>query len=101
MKRCRAEDFCSSSACRSRRARQVNRLHILKRFHQYLHRSDGLPALDDVALFRRYRELLTQAYDDFTQSTAQQEKVFKVFQDAVGQQQVSLDTLRQSLPTRR
>ncbi len=80
---------------------QVNRLHILKRFHQYLHRSDGLPALDDVALFRRYRELLTQAYDDFTQSTAQREKVFKVFHHAEGNAQVPLAALRDSLAERR
>jgi len=80
---------------------QVNRLHILKRFYQYLHRAEGLAELDDVAMFRRYRELLTQAYQDFVQSTAAKEKVFKVFQDADGQQHVSVNALKDSLADRR
>ncbi|MEX8518120.1 MAG: nitrogenase stabilizing/protective protein NifW [Leptothrix sp. (in: b-proteobacteria)] len=79
----------------------VNRLHILKRFYQYLHRAEGLAGLDDVAMFRRYRELLTQSYQDFVQSSAAKEKVFKVFQDADGQQHVSVDSLRASLSDRR
>jgi nitrogenase-stabilizing/protective protein len=77
---------------------QVKRLHILKRFFQYLHSDAGLAALDDVMRFRRYRELLAQAYQDFVVSTAQKEKVFKVFQDADGSRHVSLDSLRASLP---
>jgi len=80
---------------------QVNRLHILKRFHQYLHRADDLAGLDDVEMFRRYRGFLTQAYQDFVASSAQREKVFKVFQDAEGEQQVPLARLRQSLADRR
>lgn len=79
----------------------VNRLHILKRFYQYLHRAEGLEGLDDVEMFRRYRELLTQAYLDFVTSTAAKEKVFKVFQDTDGQQHVSLDSLKGSLADRR
>ena len=79
----------------------VNRLHILKRFYQYLHREDGLAGLDDVAMFRRYRELLARAYQDFTQSTAAREKVFKVFQQAQGTQHVQLSSLRDSLGERR
>ena len=74
----------------------VNRLHILKRFYQYLHREDGLAGLDDVAMFRRYRELLASAYQDFTRSTAAREKVFKVFQDADGSRSVSVTSLRGS-----
>jgi nitrogenase-stabilizing/protective protein len=80
---------------------QVNRLHILKRFYQYLQRAEALPATDDIALFRLYRELLTQAYRDFVDSTAQREKVFKVFQDTDGTQHVQLDSLRSSLADRR
>ncbi len=80
---------------------RVNRLHILKRFHQYLNRSEGLDDLDEVAMFRSYRELLTRAYDDFVTSTAQREKVFKVFQDADGTQHVNLSSLRDSLSDRR
>lgn len=79
----------------------VNRLHILKRFYQYLHRAEGLSGLDEVQMFRRYRELLQQAYLDFTTSTAAREKVFKVFQDADGRQHVSMEALRASLPPRR
>ncbi len=79
----------------------VNRLHILKRFYQYLHRTEGLAGLDDVELFRRYREFLAQAYQDFVTSSAQREKVFKVFQDAEGTQSVSLTSLRDSLSERR
>jgi nitrogenase-stabilizing/protective protein len=79
----------------------VNRLHILKRFFQYLHRTPDLDTLDEVALFRSYRALLNQAYLDFTVSNAQQEKVFKVFQQADGSQHVQADALRASLPTRR
>jgi nitrogenase-stabilizing/protective protein len=87
----------------------VNRLHILKRFFQYLHQAKGLPAAtaegltqaDEVEMFRRYRELLLQAYTDFTTSNAAQEKVFKVFQDTDGKQHVSVDALRSSLGVRR
>ncbi len=79
---------------------QVNRLHILKRFYQYLHRESGLAGLDEVALFTRYRELLAQAYRDFVESTPAREKVFKVFQDADGQR-VALSTLRDGLADRR
>lgn len=78
----------------------VNRLHILKRFHQYLRAAAGLDALDSAARWRAQRDLLARAYEDFVRSTAAKEKVFKVFQDADGQR-VSLDCLRQSLPSRR
>jgi nitrogenase-stabilizing/protective protein len=79
----------------------VNRLHILKRFYQYLHKAEGLQGLDEVEMFRRYRALLQQAYQDFTTSTAAREKVFKVFQDADGRQHVTVDALRSSLGARR
>lgn len=79
----------------------VNRLHILKRFYQYLHRAEGLAGLDDVEMFRRYRSFLLQAYEDFTVSNAVTEKVFKVFQDADGQGHVSVTSLRDSLAERR
>jgi nitrogenase-stabilizing/protective protein len=78
----------------------VHRLHILKRFYQYLHNADGLQQLDEIEMFKRYRELLTQAYQDFVSSTAAKEKVFKVFQDADGQR-VSVNSLKDSLADRR
>lgn len=79
----------------------VNRLHILKRFYQYLHRANDLADLDEVALFRRYREMLAQAYQDFVQSTPAKEKVFRVFQDADGTRTVEVASLRSSLAARR
>ena len=80
---------------------QVNRLHILKRFYQYLHRAEGLTGLDDIELFKRYRVMLESAYQDFVQSTPAKEKVFKVFQTADGQQHVQVSSLRDSLDGRR
>ena len=77
----------------------VNRLHILKRFYQYLRQETGLAALPQEAQRIRYRALLARAYQDFVESTPAQEKVFKVFQDAAGQQ-VSVDALRSSLADR-
>lgn len=76
----------------------VSRLHILKRFYQYLRRDTELGAqADEASLYGRYQSHLAQAYDDFVKSTPAQEKVFKVFQDANGQQSVSLDSLRSTL----
>lgn len=79
----------------------VNRLHILKRFYQYLNREEGINELPEAEMFSRYRELLAQAYQDFTHSNAATEKVFKVFQDADGQQSVTLSSLKASLDDRR
>lgn len=74
----------------------VNRLHILKRFQQYLRQASDQPAADEVAKYCRYRELLARAYADFVRSTPAQEKVFKVLQQAQGQR-VSLASLRSNL----
>ena len=56
---------------------QVNRLHILQRFHNYL----GKAVLPEEEAARRgvYATLLQQAYQDFVRSDALTEKVFKVF----------------------
>jgi nitrogenase-stabilizing/protective protein len=83
------------------RVLQVSRLHILKRYYQYLHRAEGLEGLDEVQLFRRYRELLARAYEDFVSSTPAQERVFRVLQEADGTRRVSLESLRESLAQRR
>lgn len=78
----------------------VSRLHILKRFFQYIRQENLLAQTDEVGLFTLYREQLVKAYADFVKSTPAQEKVFKVFQDVNGRQHVTLDSLRLSLPRR-
>jgi nitrogenase-stabilizing/protective protein len=57
---------------------QVNRLHILQRFHNYIAKAGTLPVVEAA---RRvvYATLLQQAYQDFVKSDALTEKVFKVF----------------------
>jgi nitrogenase-stabilizing/protective protein len=77
----------------------VNRLHILKRFNQYLRQTPGTSEMDDETLGGVCKELLEKAYQDFVRSTPAQEKVFKVFQDVDGKQHVTLDSLRVSLPS--
>jgi nitrogenase-stabilizing/protective protein len=79
----------------------VNRLHIMKRFHQYIGRdpvAEGLPEAEERAA---YKERLQHAYGDFVQSDAVTEKVFKVFQDKAGVQTVSVNKLKQTLSERR
>lgn len=56
---------------------QVNRLHILQRFHNYLAKTT-LPDAED-ARRAMYVATLQQAYQDFVKSDALTEKVFKVF----------------------
>ena len=78
----------------------VSRLHILKRFYQYIRQQNLMAQTDEPRLYTLYREQLVRAYSDFVTSTPAQEKVFKVFQDTLGRQHVSLDSLRASLPQR-
>lgn len=61
---------------------QVNRLHIMQRYHDYLSMSEE--ALEqhlgnEEALKLVYRTLLSRAYQDFVESDALTEKVFRVF----------------------
>ncbi|HEY6093762.1 MAG TPA: nitrogenase stabilizing/protective protein NifW [Gallionellaceae bacterium] len=77
----------------------VNRLHILKRFNQYMARHT-FSGKTDAELKAEYKALLAQAYGDFVKSDAVTEKVFKVFQDATGVKSFSVDSLRASLPSR-
>lgn len=59
---------------------QVNRLHILQRFHDYLTKqAPNLPP-DENAQRSIYRLWLERAYKDFVESNALNEKVFAVFQ---------------------
>jgi len=64
----------------------VNRLHILQRFHDYLAKT-ALPT-DETEKYAVYEKALTQAYQDFVSSDALTEKVFKVFHRHDGQQEV-------------
>jgi nitrogenase-stabilizing/protective protein len=61
---------------------QVNRLHILQRFHDYL--TQARDCLPEEAEPRRevHKRLLARAYQDFVTSDARTEKVFKVFHEA-------------------
>ena len=95
-----AEDFLDFFGVRYDQAVvNVNRLHILKRFQQYLRSELDLPTKEDpVEQFRRYRELLARAYGDFVRSTPSEEKVFKVLREAHGQR-ISLANLRANLRT--
>lgn len=77
----------------------VNRLHILKRFNQYLRTTKpDVTGLDSQAQYAACRALLSRAYEDFVRSTPAREKVFKVFQDTDGGH-VGLDSLRRTLPS--
>ncbi|NOT10279.1 MAG: nitrogen fixation protein NifW [Methylococcaceae bacterium] len=69
----------------------VNRLHILQRFHDYLQKAaDGMPD-DEIPKRAIYSRLLQRAYQDFVDSDAQTEKVFKVF--AMGEPQSAFVSL--------
>ncbi len=70
----------------------VNRLHILKRFNQYLAQAGGL---DDSLSPARAAELLARAYGDFVGSSALEQKALKVFQRGATQR-IAVDALRGS-----
>jgi nitrogenase-stabilizing/protective protein len=57
---------------------QVNRLHILQRFHDYLAQVEVMPQ-EPVHRFALHADLLAGAYSDFVRSDARTEKVFRVF----------------------
>ncbi len=72
---------------------QVNRLHILQRFHDYLAKATDAP-MEEAPLRAHYKRHLLQAYRDFVNSDALTEKVFKVFHLHGPQETfVSLNTL--------
>ncbi|MDD5248192.1 MAG: homocitrate synthase [Rhodocyclaceae bacterium] len=82
-----AEDFLDYfDVAYDRSVVQVNRLHILQRFHDYLakSRAERLPG------YAEYRACLALAYSDFVTSDAITEKVFKVLQRASGMATVPL-----------
>jgi len=59
----------------------VNRLHIMQRYHDYLQQAEAAGSLpqQEAELKDAYRQMLAQAYQDFVESDALTEKVFKVF----------------------
>ena len=95
-----AEEFLNffEVAC-DQRVVNINRLHILKRFQQYIARHT-FEGGNDEALKAEYRSLLERAYGDFVKSDAATEKVFKVFNDAAGVKTFSIDNLRSSMRER-
>jgi nitrogenase-stabilizing/protective protein len=68
---------------------QVNRLHILQRYHDYLAKQEAGKVPEYVA----YRSWLQRAYEDFVGSSAQQEKVLAVFRKADGTSFLPLSSL--------
>lgn len=72
---------------------QVNRLHILQRFHDYLAHNPA-PEADENARREHFRSFLELAYTDFTRSDALTEKVFAVFKKASGTAFVPLGAIQ-------
>ncbi|MBE9005092.1 nitrogenase-stabilizing/protective protein NifW [Fortiea sp. LEGE XX443] len=60
----------------------VNRLHILKKFSQYVQEIDeNSTDLSSEEKLHQYSLALQTAYQVFIDSTAQEQKLFKVFKD--------------------
>ncbi|BAY23752.1 nitrogen fixation protein NifW [Calothrix sp. NIES-2100] len=60
----------------------VNRLHILKKFSQFMREVDeNYPDLKPEEKLEQYAIALQRAYDVFVESTPQEQKLFKVFND--------------------
>ena len=73
----------------------VNRLHILQRFNEYIAQSADLLPEGEDAQKEVYQRLLARAYQDFVESDALTEKVFKVFHMHQPQETfVSIDLLQ-------
>lgn len=60
----------------------VNRLHILKKFSQYISEIDDTSAgLSAEEKLHKYAEALQKAYEVFMESSPHEQKLFKVFND--------------------
>jgi nitrogenase-stabilizing/protective protein len=60
----------------------VNRLHILKKFSQYMKEIDDTASnLSDAEKLTQYSLALQKAYEVFIESTPHEQKLFKVFND--------------------
>ncbi len=58
----------------------VNRLHILKKFSQYITEiNENNPDLSESEKLEKYREALKKAYEVFLTQTPLETKLFKVF----------------------
>jgi nitrogenase-stabilizing/protective protein len=68
---------------------QVNRLHILQRYHDYLAKQEAGKAPE----YQAWRKWLELAYRDFVESSAQQEKVLAVYRKAEGSSFLPLSSL--------
>jgi len=77
----------------------VSRLHILKRFYQYMRQEKTMDINDEVEMFRLMHGLLAKSYADFVKSTPAKEKVFKVMQGK-SNHYVSLESVKESLRAR-
>jgi nitrogenase-stabilizing/protective protein len=64
----------------------VSRLHILKRFNQYLAHAGGIDAFELGLARENCRTLLATAYQDFVDSSGIEQKMFRVFQRVRGEQ---------------
>jgi len=74
-----AEDFLDYLGVKNDpRAVRVNRLHILKRFHDLLEAAGGLDDLDDEAGFARARDALAEAYASVLATDQSERKLFRV-----------------------
>ena len=93
-----AEDFLRFlGVTYEQRVVNVNRLHILQRFHTYLAADTGLEGItDDEGLAARHRTHLERAYHDYVASSGVAEKTFKVHQqqaERMSDRFVPLDSL--------
>ncbi|MBW4641562.1 MAG: nitrogenase-stabilizing/protective protein NifW [Goleter apudmare HA4340-LM2] len=60
----------------------VNRLHILKKFSQYMREVDeNSPDLSSEEKLSQYAIALQKAYEVFLESTPHEQKLFKVFNE--------------------
>ena len=71
----------------------VSRLHILKRFNQYLAHAGGIDTFEPALARERCRELLSAAYQDFVASSGIEQKVFRIFERVRGEQRVSVASI--------
>jgi len=92
-----AEDFLSFFAIPFDAAVvQVNRLHIMQKFHDLLTKEGMTLDPSDPATFCAQQRLLAQAYAGFVESGALDHRVFRVLKDAVapkGVAFVSIDSI--------